>query len=117
MINEVENTEELNVNDYVIDENFKLCKIKAIDHYPNGNIKYWFTTNTFRLKDEKHLGNPNKTRLIKINAAAIEKILDKLTQERDTLKSTHEDQSKQIENLVNRLKELNDSTYLFLTGH
>lgn len=50
--------ENIKPGDYVIDENFKLHKVKTVEDRPNGNVRYNFTNGTFGLKDETQLGNP-----------------------------------------------------------
>ena len=49
----------INVGDYVIDENYRLLKVKSIEERESSNLRYNFTNGKFGLKDETKLGNPN----------------------------------------------------------
>lgn len=58
----------VNEGDYVIDENYRLLKVKSIEERENGNLRYNFTNGKFGLKDETNLGNPNG-RYVKVDVS------------------------------------------------
>ncbi len=65
----MDNTE-IKPGDYVINEDYKLLKVKSIEARPNGNIRYNFTNGKFGLKDETHLGAPgNKYKKVNVSEA------------------------------------------------